>query len=87
MAPSLWPAKTTRYDWIKARSHDFQDTLAKGQLESWCNNMIRDYFTAYHWSLPDDVEPSHDTVYAEPVDSKGEEEKNVTMKKKKEVTA
>jgi hypothetical protein len=86
MAPSLWPAKTSRYDWIKARSHDFQDALAKGPIDPWINNMIRDYFNTYHWSLPDDVEPSHGAVYAEPVDSKGKEDKNTIIKKKKEAS-
>jgi hypothetical protein len=85
MAPRLWPAKTSRLAWIKERTDDFKEANAKGTVDAWCMNMVRDYFAKYHWSVPDDVEPMPDATYAKPIDAKGLEEKNVILDKKKKV--
>ncbi|KAF9504385.1 hypothetical protein BS47DRAFT_1368829 [Hydnum rufescens UP504] len=83
MAPHLWPAKTSCLKWIKERVDGYKEALAKGTVEPWCANMIHEYFSAYHWSIPDDVEPTPGATYTEPVNKEGLDDKNAILDKKK----
>ncbi|KAF9504387.1 hypothetical protein BS47DRAFT_1368830 [Hydnum rufescens UP504] len=83
MAPHLWPAKTSCLKWIKEHVDGYKEALAKGTVEPWCANMIHEYFSAYHWSIPDDVEPTPGATYTEPVNKEGLDDKNAILDKKK----
>jgi hypothetical protein len=83
MAPRLRPEKTSHLEWIKEHVDGYKEALAKGTVEPWCANMIHEYFSTYHWSIPDDVEPTPGATYTEPVNKEGLDDKNAIMDKKK----
>jgi hypothetical protein len=85
MAPPGWTKSTSRHTFLTAHKQSYLDAHAGNALSPWLENLYREYFKVYHWSLDDYTEPTPGQVFQEPTDAHDVAKADQIKRKKKEV--
>jgi hypothetical protein len=58
MPPPSWaPKNSKQHKWLEAQRDDYLAAQDGGKIKEWLSDVLRRYFEAFHWSVPDSANP------------------------------